>query len=35
MAVIVAYIIRRELSVVEVQNKQLRFHSEIRKKRII
>lgn len=35
MAIIVAYIIRRELSAVELQNKQLSFHSEIRKKCII
>lgn len=35
MAITVAYIIRRELSAVELKNKQLSFHSEIRKKRII
>lgn len=35
MAIIVAYVISRELSAVELQNKQLSFHSEIRRKRII
>lgn len=35
MAIIVAYIIRRELAAVELQNKQPSFHSKIRKTRII